>query len=292
MRRGLKTFAAGLAIFSLAAVPSPPVTDFFGEVSDPVGDAFAWGWVPASRPAPDLEYASVQAAEGQMVLTVRFAPGTFADDVRISCSLDTDTDPSTGWPGTTSGRVTDAAVLGVDYSIDTEGSVFGGKAKLFQYTRTSFTVIATDIDVTFNEDGLEVAVPLSLLGDDDGRLYFKVTTQVQINESGATFFISDWITDPNTQPGSTVPADEEVADLGEVIEDLESAGTLDNGPARALSNHLDNALRALEAGHANAARAQLEAFIAHVEELLADGTLTEDEAEPLLSTAERLLAGL
>jgi hypothetical protein len=247
--------------------------------------------VPATRPAPDLEYASVQAADGQLLLTVLFAPGTFAEDVRISCSLDTDTDPSTGWPGTTSNRITDADVIGVDYSITTEGSVFGGKARLLQFSGTIFSEIATDIDITFHENGLEVAVPLSLLGDDDGRMYFKVTTQVQIDEL-ATFFISDWITDPNTQPGSTVPADEEIADLDEVIEDLETAGTLGQGPAHSLSNHLENALRALEAGHDNAARAQLEAFIGQVLDWVDDGTLTAEEAEPLIGAAERLLAGL
>jgi len=287
-----------VALLSWAAADSrsasAPVTEFFGEISDPAGDSIQWPWEPTSKPAPDLVYASVQIADGQVQLTARFDPGTYAGDTKVQFSLDTDKDPSTGWPGTTSNGVTDAEVIGPDYFVETEGSAFSGKARLIQVApgATGLILIESDIDIAFHEDGLDVVIPLSLIGDDDGRLHFKVVCVVQINAAGVTWQISDWITDADLQPGSTVPAAEEVADLGEAISDLETSGTLGHGPARAISNHLENALRALDAGHTSAARAQLEAFIEQVMDLVDEGTLTEEEAAPLIATALRLLEGI
>ena len=179
-----------------------------------------------------------------------------------------------------------------EYLVNAVGTDFGGKARVIQIDGFFFTEIASDIDITFHEDGLDVVIPLSVIGDDDGRLHFKATSIVQINAAGVTWQISDWITDVDQQPGSTVPADEEIADLDDSISDLQAAGSLGHGPGRALSNHLENALRALDAGHVDAAAAQLEAFIEQVEDLIADGTLTAEEGEPLIAIAERLLAGL
>ena len=295
MKTVLRSFAAGVALLSWAAADSrsasAPVTEFFGEISDPAGDSTQFGWEPASKPAPDFVYASALAADGQIVLTARFDPGTYGNDTYVAFSLDTDTDPSTGWPGTTSNLTIDADVLGVEFVVDAKGTAFGGKARIFEGSTSGFTLIASDLDITFHEDGLDVVIPLSLIGDDDGRLHFKVTVGVQ--RTNIFFFpISDWITDADLQPGSTVPAAEEVADLGEAISDLETSGTLHQGPARALSNHLENGLRALEAGHTSAARAQLEAFIEQVLDLVDGGTLTEEEAAPLIATALRLLEGI
>ncbi|HZL72148.1 MAG TPA: hypothetical protein VFC86_06795 [Planctomycetota bacterium] len=298
MKPVLRSFAAGVALLSWAAADSrsasAPVTEFFGEISDPAGDSIVWPWVPDTRPAPDLVYASVLAADDHIQLTARFAPGTFSAESFVFFSLDTDMDLSTGWPGTTINGVIDADVLGVDYFVDARGPAFGGKASLLHVVDSSlgFFIIASDIDVIFQDDGLDVVIPLSLIGDDDGRMHFKATVSVQKDEAGVVWPISDWITDADLQPGSTVPAAEQVADLGDSISDLESAGTLGHGPARAISNHLENALRALDAGHTSAARAQLEAFIEQVLDLVDEGTLTEEEAAPLIATALRLLAGL
>jgi hypothetical protein len=297
MNPAFRAFASVVVLLSLAATASgdasAPVTEFFGELSDPVGDSTQFAWEPASRPAPDLVHASARVADGQLDLSVQLAPGTFLNDVIVEFSLDMDANPATGRT-TTSNDFFDVDVMGVEYFVDIEGSAFGGQATLLQYTgppKYSFALIASDLEVQRTEDGLMVSVPLALLGDDDGRLHFKAVTAVRINDIHS-WPISDSISDFNLQPGSTVPAAEEIADLGDAISDLETSGSLNQGPARAISNHLENALRALDAGHTSAARAQLEAFIEQVLELVADGTLTAEEAEPLIATAERLLAGL
>ena len=83
---------------------------------------------------------------------------------RFAIDLDTDQNASTG-------------SAGVEYQV----FVFpaGGKgADVARTTSTGYTVMGT-VPVSFVADGCDVAVPLSLLGSDDGRFDFRVRVYAQ-----------------------------------------------------------------------------------------------------------------
>ena len=84
--------------------------------------------------------------------------------------------------------------------------------------------------------------------------------------------------------------EEEAAGLQDAIDELEAAGRLSSGRANSLRNHIENALRALGRGQTAPAIAQLEAFIAQVQQLVADGVLTGTEAAPIIAAAENAIA--
>lgn len=87
-------------------------------------------------------------------------------------------------------------------------------------------------------------------------------------------------------------AQDEIAGLQDAIGDLEASARLNRGSARALQNHLDNAISALERGQTAPAVAQLEAFISQVQQFVTDGVLTEAEAAPLIAAAESAIASI
>lgn len=70
---------------------------------------------------------------------------------------------------------------------------------------------------------------------------------------------------------------------------LEASGSLSSGQANALRNHLENARRQLDGGRLCAALAQLRAFREQVQNFVADGVLTEEEATPLLEGIDGLI---
>lgn len=69
-----------------------------------------------------------------------------------------------------------------------------------------------------------------------------------------------------------------VASLLQEVEALEDSGALNQGQARALSNHLRNVLDRLDEGLRCPAEAQLNAFREQLDELVEDGALTDREA--------------
>lgn len=75
------------------------------------------------------------------------------------------------------------------------------------------------------------------------------------------------------------------------VDALAAAGTLNDGQARALTNHLTNASRQLEAGAYCAVRAHLGAFREQLEELVGDGVLTDREAYELRHASRLALSG-
>lgn len=75
------------------------------------------------------------------------------------------------------------------------------------------------------------------------------------------------------------------------VEALADAGALNGGQARALTNHLTNARRSLEAGDYCAVQDQLNAFRDQLEELTGDGVLSDRQAYDLRHASRLALFG-
>ena len=93
-------------------------------------------------------------------------------------------------------------------------------------------------------------------------------------------------TAPGVAPLAVVECEASVSyaaidDLLTAVNALESSGALTSGEATALRNHLESAMRSLNAGNSCAAQAQLRAFEQQVRNFVGSGALTEAEAEPL-----------
>jgi hypothetical protein len=83
----------------------------------------------------------------------------------------------------------------------------------------------------------------------------------------------------------------ELANLRAQIDALEASGALSSGRANALRNHVDNAVRRLDAGLPCPALAQLGAFREQITNFVAEGVLSEMQASPLLESINEVLDG-
>ncbi len=162
----------------------------------------ASGDVPAQFLA-DLVRASVNVQGGNVTLSVRFAP-TFGGDTAAQFVLDTDDNPATGNQGTNSLCSADNGVIGAEYLVDLgPGSLatvlYGGdgtQAAILpfvgpgcnSYGAPALTASGTVTDI-FDDDfmliGMDVTFPLSMIGNDDGHLRFKILSYNHV--SGNTF---------------------------------------------------------------------------------------------------------
>ena len=168
--------AAGVDV-NLSNLPS-------GTVSDPDHDA-----TPSSNtdPDPDLVSAAVNSDGTNLLLQVRYKPGTFDSSVALAqFMLDTDRNPATGHPGSDADCVNDNGIIGGDFLV-VMGAYLGTTAQVFQYQGTcnSFALVGTGT-TTYVTDGMDASVPLSALGGSNGRLNFKVTMAEQIGPNAFT----------------------------------------------------------------------------------------------------------
>src|SRR5436309_697549 len=124
-----------------AAAASPSTLEFTAtglnlsmSVFDQTGDASVDGRVPVS---PDLVISTASAANGNLALSVRFAPGTFSSlTTLVQVVLDTDRDPSTGSPGVDAGGVNDAGIMSQDYLVEMGSALHGTEAVVRRYAGT------------------------------------------------------------------------------------------------------------------------------------------------------------
>jgi len=163
-----------------------------GSVTDPDDDAAA---SPVNNPTPDLVSATVSVSGSDLLLQVRFKPGTFnATTMQIQFSLDTDRNPATGQPGTDSGCVNDSGIIGVEFIVNLGGDA-GTTAEVFQYEGVCNAFApAGSGTTTFVTDGMDATVPVAVLGATDGRLNFKV---IVVDTSG----VLDYMPDVGLPPG-------------------------------------------------------------------------------------------
>jgi len=142
---------------------------FHAEISDPAGDAQP---VQVASRGPDLVRGIVDVRDGLATFDIRFAPGTFDPaSTRVTIQLDTDQVATTGI-GTVYG-------LGIDFTLDLWAPM-GWALVLKAVPSGACTAVspcyvrAGSGSLTLLDDGMKVTVPLSLLGNCDGRMDFRV----------------------------------------------------------------------------------------------------------------------
>jgi hypothetical protein len=151
-------------------------------MSDPAGDAAAWG---LSAPPPDLVEFRAAVSGCQLSVTIVFAPGGFSAALTgWSVSLDTDENPATGFTGRNSLHV-DPASMGAEYllevgatssQVDVRRSAAGG----------GFAAAHGTVPATIEGDQVSFVVPLEMLGGDDGRMVFSVSSAIRLSSSSSS----------------------------------------------------------------------------------------------------------
>ena len=196
----MKNIARAVPLVALVAAgcssstgPTTASTALHGEVTDPAGDAVQDARVAR---APDLVSATADVASGTLTLVVQFAPGTFdRQTTRVAVLLDTDQNGSTG--------IRQANGTGADYNVDIVAA--SSLAVVAKANPTTCGAQGSCFDnvgstsVSFMTDGVQVAVPLSLLGNDDGRMNFQMNAYVLVAPLTAVVF--DFMPDVNLPPG-------------------------------------------------------------------------------------------
>jgi hypothetical protein len=126
---------------------------------------------------PDLASATLEVAGGTLTITVTYVPGTWSATRSVwFVLLDLDENPATGFaevPVSASQPIVET--FGWEYqitAIDPAETSTGGLTRALG--PTSFSKVGT-VPVTFpRPDAVQVAIPLAMLGNDDGRLRFRV----------------------------------------------------------------------------------------------------------------------
>jgi len=140
------------------------------------------------------------AGNGNLTLSVQFAPGTFDPATTHALfNLDIDENPATGFQGIDNGG-RDVGVLGVEYLVFLGSASEGGNATIMRFNGEGFSTIGT-APVSFSINGMDVVIPLSLLGNDDGQVTFRVEVQTQTSPSPAYTGVLDWMPDFTLPPG-------------------------------------------------------------------------------------------
>jgi hypothetical protein len=169
-----------------SASPAPS-SSLHAEVIDPRGDVhYAIDRAPAPNP-PDLISGTADVQAGAITFTVRFAPGTF-DPRTTRHNIDLDTDESTA-----------TGILGLDYIVYI-GTSTDLSSALIQRQQDKANV--GTVSVSFVADGFDVVIPLALLGNDDGRMTFRVRSYASAY-TGSDFDSStvDFMPDQGLPPG-------------------------------------------------------------------------------------------
>jgi hypothetical protein len=185
---------------STNATPTSPSgsTPPAASVTDPVGDTVVLPVLrngvlltPFVAVPPDLVAATVTANAGSVSATVSFAPGTLSRTDTFACvMLDVDENAATGSPSA-GGDVR----LGYDYSVCAVVPRGSATAQVSRLDAVGAVGIGS-ASVTFvSNDQLRVAVPLSLLGNDDGRVAFKVASMQWVDEPIFNTGAIDWMPD-------------------------------------------------------------------------------------------------
>ncbi len=165
-----------------------------GEITDPAGD---------SGGEHDLVFTRGEIIGDNVKFTIGLATGTLdVDTTTLQLALDLDHNAATGNPGTDAGCVGDNGIMGLEFIVNFGSTFYGNSAVVAQHTGgcNNYADVATIGGVTFVTDGVEILIPLSVLGNDDGRMNFKVISSEYLGNA-AWSSIRDRITDAGSQPG-------------------------------------------------------------------------------------------
>ncbi|HMH53247.1 MAG TPA: Ig-like domain-containing protein, partial [Candidatus Acidoferrum sp.] len=172
-----------------------------GTVSDPDSDATP---SPNGDPDPDLVSATVTRDATNLIMQVRFKPGTFDPAAtRAQFLLDTDRNPATGQQGSDSLCVNDNGIIGAEFTVNM-GADLNTTAEVLQYQGTcnSFAPAGSGT-TTFVTDGMDASVPLSVLGGTNGQVNFKVVTSELLAPNSFTGVL-DYMPDVGLPAGQAV----------------------------------------------------------------------------------------
>ena len=87
-------------------------------------------------------------------------------------------------------------------------------------------------------------------------------------------------------------ADGVLGAAGDIVADLQAAGALNEGQAKALTMHLQKAQDKIDAGQTNPATAMLNGLLSQLGDFVDDGVLTSEQAASITVLIEAVLAGL
>jgi Putative Ig domain len=189
----------GYTLVASAAGPATRTSDAFNinyptpaEVTDPTGD---------SGGEHDLVFTRGEIVGDNVLFTVDLATGTWAANTIVQLLLDMDQNPNTGSPGSDAGCVADAGIIGTDYLVEMGSDFSGTNARVFVATGgcNNFDSAGLVAGVTYNGDRVTVSVPLASLGNDDGRMNFKVVSFEYLG--GPVSGVRDKMPDAGLQPG-------------------------------------------------------------------------------------------
>ena len=149
-----------------------------GEVTDAVGDGVPNATVPIP---PDLVHATADVVGQNLTFVIQCTPGTCSGQTTyFVIEMDTDPNPLTpqfrGMP------------VQWEYLVNTLRSSVGNVGPI----GGPFT----GIPVSFIANGVSVTVPLSMIGNDDGRMDFRILASGDPNLPGG-----DAMPDENLSPG-------------------------------------------------------------------------------------------
>lgn len=169
--------AIAISCGSATTTPTSVSTALSGSVTDPVGDAvnlpvFRNGGsvTPIVPVLPDLAAATLAVSGGRLTATISFAPGTLSHTDTFAClMLDTDENASTGTPSA-GGDVR----LGFDYSVCAVLPRASTTAQISNLAGPTAVGVGTAPATFPGANQIQFTVPLSMLGNDDGRMAFKV----------------------------------------------------------------------------------------------------------------------
>lgn len=170
--------------------PAPTPRNLRGDVTDRISDTGAFSGVSV---APDLRAGSIEITSGNlMLITVRCAPGTFSPATTfLQFELDVDRNPITGSP---------FEALGLDYIIDMGSSYYAGQARVSRFVGgTQYQAVGT-VPISVVADGIDVGIPLSLMGNDDGRVNFRVISSYYLGGDGFSTIL-DYMPDTGVPAG-------------------------------------------------------------------------------------------
>ena len=166
------------------STPSPapaPSRGIFADVTDPTGDAQARPLAGVTFPS-DMVGATLEAKDGALTATISFAAGTMSQaNTRWGIYLDIDQNPATG--AFNGEAVNSDPLIGFEYIISFRSSPGGTQVDVLKLrfdanVRRWFSDTVGTAEVTFpTANQSRTVIPLTLLGNDDGRLAFRINAQ-------------------------------------------------------------------------------------------------------------------
>lgn len=177
----------------------------------------------------DLFSANATASGGNLRLNLRFSGAFDSSAAYATVALDTDENVATGYPGVhPAAGDADSGIIGTDFLIQISSGCLGATAQFLAHTGpplNTFTEVGTAPVSFLLGRGMDLDIPLTLLGNDDGKLRFKAASWTT-NSDCTLAAVRDAL--PNTGLAATL-----VTDIGEpaLLAPVLGAAIPQNSPA-------------------------------------------------------------